>query len=109
MELARAKRDIFRAEKSLADCIIREHEVMANLSKFKSSVSEQKLDKADVGLGYMRIAFKRHGLSHHAPVYTPTHGKSAKPSGFTMLYAIHATGSPVTELEAGRDITIQLD
>jgi hypothetical protein len=107
MELARAKRDVFRAEKSLADCVVREHEVMANLSKFKSSVSEQKLDKVDVGLGYMRIAFKRHGLSHHTPVYTPTHGKSAKPSGFTMLYAIHTTGSPV--IESGRDITIQLD
>ncbi|KAG1899630.1 uncharacterized protein F5891DRAFT_1189438 [Suillus fuscotomentosus] len=50
MDLARARHDVFVAEKTLADCVVREHEVMTNLSKYKSAISKQKLDKADVGL-----------------------------------------------------------
>ncbi|KAG1832608.1 hypothetical protein DFJ58DRAFT_847974 [Suillus subalutaceus] len=65
MDLARARRDVFDAEKTLADCIVREHEVMTSLSKHKSAISKRKLDKADVGLGHMRITFRKHGLSHH--------------------------------------------
>ncbi|KAG2129357.1 hypothetical protein BD769DRAFT_1667307 [Suillus cothurnatus] len=65
MDLARARRDVFDAEKTLADCIVREHEVMTSLSKHKSAISQRKLDKADVGLGHMRITFRKHGLSHH--------------------------------------------
>jgi hypothetical protein len=83
MELARARREKLRAEKSLADCVVRELELMASLSKFKSSLSEQKLDRADVGLGYMRIAFKTHGLSHRAH---HLHGKSTNTLSFTVQY-----------------------
>ncbi|KAG1890636.1 uncharacterized protein F5891DRAFT_1197913 [Suillus fuscotomentosus] len=64
MDLARARRDVFVAGKTLADCVVQEHEVMTNLSKYKSAISKQKLDKADVGLGHMCITFKKHGLSH---------------------------------------------
>ncbi|KAG1728267.1 uncharacterized protein EDB91DRAFT_1253531 [Suillus paluster] len=46
MDLARARWDVFNAEKALADCMVREHEVMANL---------------------MRITFKKYGFSHHEP------------------------------------------
>ncbi|KAG1737278.1 hypothetical protein EDB19DRAFT_1909801 [Suillus lakei] len=87
MELARARREKLFAEKSLADCVVREHKLMASLSKFKSSLFEQKLDHTDVGLGCMRIVFKTHGLSHR------TH---------------HLHGSLV-ELGDGHGITIQLD
>ncbi|KAG2080577.1 uncharacterized protein F5147DRAFT_784188 [Suillus discolor] len=90
MELARARQEVFRAEKSLANCVVREHEVLANLSKFKSSISKRKLDKADVGLGYMRIAFKKHGLSHQA-----------------LPHALD--GSYIESQAASQNITIQLD
>ncbi|KAG1878546.1 hypothetical protein C8R48DRAFT_668617 [Suillus tomentosus] len=56
MELARARREIFRAEKSLADCMVREHEVLAHSLKFESSISKRKLDKADVGLGCHKVS-----------------------------------------------------
>ncbi|KAG1884485.1 uncharacterized protein F5891DRAFT_990296 [Suillus fuscotomentosus] len=69
MDLARARRDIVNAEKKLADCIVREQEVMTSLSRYKSVISKRKLDKADVGLGHMRVTFKKHGLSHQ-----PAHG-----------------------------------
>ncbi|KAG1845054.1 hypothetical protein C8R48DRAFT_780063 [Suillus tomentosus] len=61
--------DDFNVEKKLADCIVREHEVMTSLSRYKSVISKRKLDKADVGLGHMRVTFKKHGLSHQ-----PAHG-----------------------------------
>ncbi|KAG2100478.1 uncharacterized protein F5147DRAFT_655588 [Suillus discolor] len=47
MDLARARHDIVNAEKKLADCIVREHEVMTSLSRYKSVISKRKLDKAD--------------------------------------------------------------
>ncbi|KAG2156565.1 uncharacterized protein EDB93DRAFT_1247275 [Suillus bovinus] len=59
MDLARARWDVFNVEKVLADCMVCEHEVMANLSKHKSDISKQKLTKADIGIGHMRIAFKK--------------------------------------------------
>ncbi|KAG2341504.1 hypothetical protein BDR05DRAFT_949592 [Suillus weaverae] len=45
MELARARREKLHAEKSLADCVVHELELMASLSKFKSSLSEQKINR----------------------------------------------------------------
>ncbi|KAG2112657.1 uncharacterized protein F5147DRAFT_771203 [Suillus discolor] len=69
MELVRARRDLFRAEQSLTDCVVRECELMASLLKFKSNISAQKLNKADLGLGCMRITFKKHSLSHHVPAH----------------------------------------
>ncbi|KAG0707628.1 hypothetical protein DFH29DRAFT_871613 [Suillus ampliporus] len=67
MDLARARQDVFNVEKVLADCVVREHEVMAYLSKHKSNISKQKLAKADVGIGHMRITFKKYGFSHCRP------------------------------------------
>lgn len=64
----RAKRDVFRAQKALADCEVRENEVMTNLMKFRAKSIEKRLDDADLGLGHMRIIFKKYGLSHRGPV-----------------------------------------
>ncbi|KAG1842142.1 hypothetical protein F4604DRAFT_1939014 [Suillus subluteus] len=58
MDLARVKQDIFNAEKMLADCLLHEHKVMVSLSKHKSDISQQKLAKADVGIGHMWIVFR---------------------------------------------------
>jgi hypothetical protein len=68
MDLTRARRDVFNAEKMLADCMVCEHKVMVNLSKHKFDISKQKLAKAEAGMGHMWIAFKKHGLSHCGPV-----------------------------------------
>ncbi|KAG1849727.1 hypothetical protein F4604DRAFT_1934745 [Suillus subluteus] len=67
MDLARARQDVFRAEKMLADCVVQEHEILANLHKYQSNILKKKLDKADIGLGYMHITFKKHRLSHRGP------------------------------------------
>ncbi|KAG1753402.1 hypothetical protein EDB19DRAFT_1824125 [Suillus lakei] len=87
MELARARREKLHAEKSLADCVVCELELMASLSKFKSSLSEQRIDRVDEGLGYTQIVFKTLGLSHR----------------------MHHLHSSLVDLGDGHDITIQLD
>ncbi|KAG1837761.1 hypothetical protein F4604DRAFT_1692087 [Suillus subluteus] len=92
MELVRARREIVRAEKSLADCMVREHEVLVDLSKFKSSISGRKLDKADIGLGCMQNVFKKYGLFHHT---LPHHA------------LVHS--SRIESQATGQNITIQLD
>jgi len=74
-DLARARWDIFNAEKMLADCMVHEHEVMANLSKHISDISKQKFTKVDVGIGHMWNTFKKHGLSHHGPMPSELQGK----------------------------------
>ncbi|KAG1738911.1 uncharacterized protein EDB91DRAFT_1137351 [Suillus paluster] len=83
MELAMARREKLLTEKSLADCMVHELKLMVSLSKFKSSLFEQKLNQADVGLGYMRIAFKTHGLSHRAHYL---YGKPGNTLRSTVLY-----------------------
>ncbi|KAG1737370.1 hypothetical protein EDB19DRAFT_1829484 [Suillus lakei] len=55
MDLARARQDMFRVEKMLADCVVWEHKIMVDLSKHQSNVSKKKLDKVDIGLGFITI------------------------------------------------------
>ncbi|KAG1851345.1 hypothetical protein DFJ58DRAFT_729004 [Suillus subalutaceus] len=66
MDLIRAKRDVFQAEKALADSILQEHEVLSSLLRFQAETAGKRVDDADLGLGYMRVAFKRHGWTPHA-------------------------------------------
>jgi hypothetical protein len=53
MDLVRAKRDVFQAEKALADSILREHEVLSSLLRFQAETAGKRVDDADLGLGYM--------------------------------------------------------
>lgn len=64
MDLVRAKHEVLAAQKALAECKLRETEVMASLLKFQVDTTEKKLEDTDMGLGYMRVIFKRHGWSH---------------------------------------------
>ncbi|KIK40664.1 hypothetical protein CY34DRAFT_13551 [Suillus luteus UH-Slu-Lm8-n1] len=64
LDVLRAKRNVFVAQKTLADCILRENEVFASLLKFRAEAAEKKVDDTDLGLGCMRIIFKKHGWSH---------------------------------------------
>ncbi|KAG1860980.1 hypothetical protein C8R48DRAFT_774240 [Suillus tomentosus] len=90
MNLVRAKRDVHRAQKVLAECVMQENEVFASLLKFQAEAAEKRLDDTDLGLGCMRVICN-------------THGWSVPPSRLT-----HAQG---TTLDISRDRTpmIQLD
>ncbi|KAG2364040.1 hypothetical protein BDR07DRAFT_1375344 [Suillus spraguei] len=49
MDLASMKHDVFRAEQLLADCVMREHEVMASLLKTKVTTLQHKFRQDDIG------------------------------------------------------------
>ncbi|KAG2123988.1 hypothetical protein DEU56DRAFT_917205 [Suillus clintonianus] len=51
MDLVRAKREVFRAQKALAECILQENEVLSSLLRFQVETAETTLDDADMGLG----------------------------------------------------------
>lgn len=72
LDLVRAKRQVYLAQKTLADCRIRENEVLANLLQYQTEEAEKRLEDTDVGLGCMRIAFKKNGWPHF-PHLTRTH------------------------------------
>lgn len=72
LDLVRAKRQVYLVQKTLADCRIRENEVLANLLRYRAEEAEKRLEDADVGLGCMRITFKKNGWTHF-PHLTRTH------------------------------------
>ncbi|KAG1817262.1 uncharacterized protein BJ212DRAFT_1299401 [Suillus subaureus] len=74
MDLVRAKCKVFQAEKALADLILREHEVLSSLLRFQAETAGKRLDDADLGLGYMRVAFKRHSWTPHTQAPLPGQG-----------------------------------
>ncbi|KIK32353.1 hypothetical protein CY34DRAFT_101659, partial [Suillus luteus UH-Slu-Lm8-n1] len=63
MNLVRAKRDIYRAQKALTDCVMQENEVFASLLKFQAEATEKRLDNTDLGLGCMRVICNMYGWS----------------------------------------------
>ncbi|KAG2123437.1 hypothetical protein DEU56DRAFT_917484 [Suillus clintonianus] len=96
MDLVRAKREVFRAQKALAECILQENEVLSSLLRFRVETAETTLDDADMGLGCMRLIFKKHGWSHCHGNHLPA-GNSSSATSTT----VEATG--------GRLLTVQLD
>ncbi|KAG0694388.1 hypothetical protein DFH29DRAFT_1006388 [Suillus ampliporus] len=58
LDLVRAKRDVFRAQKSLADCVLWENEVFTCLLEFQAAAAEEKIDEVDIGLGFIHYKDK---------------------------------------------------
>ncbi|KAG2125086.1 hypothetical protein DEU56DRAFT_962854 [Suillus clintonianus] len=52
LDLVRAKREVFLAQKALVDCVIRENEVLASLLKVRAAAAEKKIDETDIRLGF---------------------------------------------------------
>ncbi|KAG2737650.1 hypothetical protein P692DRAFT_20761233, partial [Suillus brevipes Sb2] len=83
MDLVRAKCEVLVAQKLLAECKLRETEVMASLLKFQVDTTEKKLEDTDMGLGCMRVIFNKHGWSH---VSLPSrHGNLVQTGKFVIL------------------------
>ncbi|KAG1905175.1 uncharacterized protein F5891DRAFT_976154 [Suillus fuscotomentosus] len=57
MDLARAKREVFRAQKALAECLLQENEVLLSLLRFRVDVTGKTLDDADMGLGMAGLIY----------------------------------------------------
>ncbi|KAG1843580.1 hypothetical protein DFJ58DRAFT_731525 [Suillus subalutaceus] len=83
MDLAQAKREVFWAQKALADY-----------------VAEKTLDDADMGLGCMRLAFKQNGWSHCPLSASQCEDDHQHPEN---------SSSATIEVPNGHVVTIQLD
>ncbi|KAG0692315.1 hypothetical protein DFH29DRAFT_882668 [Suillus ampliporus] len=67
IDLARAKCNLILAQKALAECKVKESEVMTSLMKLEANNVEHRLDDIDLGLGHMHAILRKHGLSYCPP------------------------------------------
>ena len=61
LDIARAQREVARAEHILASCHAREYETIAELYRFKARHRATNFDMKEVDMGLMRAAMNRHG------------------------------------------------
>ena len=63
LEIARARRDVCRARKLLAECLNKETKSLCDLHQFKAKRFAELIDDADLSIGMIRAAFNSHGRS----------------------------------------------
>ena len=68
LEVVCAQREVHRAEKSLAECIVQEHEKIANLHRFKARRMQDSVDQMDLDVGWINATFINHSRSHPSAV-----------------------------------------
>ncbi|KAF8429376.1 hypothetical protein L210DRAFT_3647872 [Boletus edulis BED1] len=63
LSVARARRDVLRAEQALSACLAHEHESIAKLYQYKANSGEGKVHDMDMGIGSIRATIKRCGMA----------------------------------------------
>jgi hypothetical protein len=53
LEIAREKRKVCHVQRQLADCVLREHQKIADLYHFKAEKAEGQLDYSELDVGWM--------------------------------------------------------
>ncbi|KAG1868660.1 hypothetical protein F4604DRAFT_1927207 [Suillus subluteus] len=56
-------RDVRLAEKTLADCILKENAALGKLYKFEATEGERKLEDADIDIGFVRHSVQKSGIT----------------------------------------------
>ncbi|KAI5992234.1 hypothetical protein EDD15DRAFT_2197243 [Pisolithus albus] len=67
-----------RGKKLLAECLVREHEKIANLHRFKANQRQDSIDNSDLNVGWIKAVFNNHDrsqLSDYAYLTLPPHHK----------------------------------
>ena len=67
LKIVRAQCDIHCAEKMLAECVIREHEKIVNLHRFKAKQMQDSVHHLDLDIGWINATFRNHGQSQPSP------------------------------------------
>ncbi|KIM50942.1 hypothetical protein SCLCIDRAFT_33876 [Scleroderma citrinum Foug A] len=60
LEVVHAQWEVHRAEKSLTECIVQEHEKIANLHHFKAQQMQDSIDQMDLNVGWINVTFINH-------------------------------------------------
>lgn len=89
--------------------------MLATLLRFRDETARKKLDDVDMGLGYMRVIFKKNGWAHVPPGHSHlSAGKLMIVWGYEMKQPVLKLNAGIAEttedaVDSGRHITIQLD
>ena len=67
LDIVYAQREVHRAERLLAECLIRGHEKIADLHRFKAMQRQGSIDTLDLDIGWIRATFNNHGRSQSSP------------------------------------------
>ena len=63
LEIAHAQHDIHCAQTTLMECIVWEHEKIANLHRFKAKQMQDSVDCSDLNIGWINATFNNYGRS----------------------------------------------
>jgi len=73
LDIVYVQREVHRAERLLAECLVREHEKIADLHRFKAMQRQGSINILDLDIGWIRVAFNNHGQSQSSgPLSTST-------------------------------------
>ena len=67
LDIVYAQREVHHVERLLAKCLIREHEKIADLHRFKAMQRQGSIDTLDLDIGWIRAIFDNHGQSQSSP------------------------------------------
>ncbi|KAG2748754.1 hypothetical protein P692DRAFT_20874740 [Suillus brevipes Sb2] len=63
LDATRAQRDVRLAEKTLADCILKQNTALGKLYEFEATEAERKLEDADIDIGFVRHSVRKSGIA----------------------------------------------
>ena len=113
LDVARAQREVARAEHILASCRAREYETIAELYRFKAQNRATKLNKKEVDVGIMRAAMNQHG-NYPGPIPSSARKACVRAPDGTLpcsltYYLLNASAGTVIESASGQPLAIRLD
>ncbi|KAG1776907.1 hypothetical protein EV702DRAFT_1045917 [Suillus placidus] len=63
LNATQAQQDVCLAEKTLADCIVKQNVALGRLYQFEATEAGKKLDDADINIGYVRHSVRKSGIT----------------------------------------------
>ena len=61
LKIVLAQCDVHHVEKTLTDCVTREHEKITNLHHFKAKRKQDSVHHLDLNIGWINATFNNHG------------------------------------------------
>jgi len=118
LDIVHAQCDVHRAEKILAECIVREDEKIVNLHHFKANQVQDTVDNLDLDIGWINAVFNNHGRSQPTPPLRSSTSLQKVPDTDGKLHCfncmlwcsgVDVRAGALTQIVAGRLLTCNLN
>ena len=118
LDIVHAQRDVHHAEKILAECVVWEHEKIANLHRFKANQVQDTVDDSDLDIRWINAVFNNHGRSQPTPPLHLSTSLQKVPDADGKLHCfncmlwcsgVDVRAGALTQIVAGRLLTIKLN